>query len=62
MGNLPQLLFKLSDQTARAHALLLKVRGALIYPVTVLFALFVSGAIVVSVVIPRLSQFLSKPM
>lgn len=60
VGNLPQLLFKLSDQTARAHALLLKVRGALIYPVTVLFALLVSGAIVVSVVIPRLSQFFEQ--
>ncbi len=60
IGNLSGLLFRLADQTQRAHELFLKVRGALIYPVTVLIALFVSGGIVVSVVIPKLDQFFTQ--
>jgi len=57
IGNLQHLLFKLSKQTKRTHDLLMKVRGALIYPATVLIALFVSGFIVVTTVIPRLDEF-----
>lgn len=57
IGNLSLLLFKLARQTERTHALLLKTRGALIYPATVLVALLISGAIVVTVVIPRIQEF-----
>jgi len=57
IGNLSKLLFKLATQTQRAHALFLKARSALVYPATVLVALFISGAIVVSVVIPKIEQF-----
>ncbi len=60
IGNLSMLLFKLADQTQRAHNLYLKVRGALMYPSTVLIALFVSGAIVVRVVIPKIEQFFTQ--
>ncbi len=60
IGNLAKLLFKLAKQTQRSHMLYLKVRGALIYPVTVLIALLVSGAIVVRVVIPRIDEFFTQ--
>lgn len=60
IGNLALLLFKLAKQTERAHALYLKVRGAMIYPITVLIALMISGAIVVTVVIPRIDEFFNQ--
>jgi type IV pilus assembly protein PilC len=60
IGNLSALLFKLAAQTERTHALYLKVRGALIYPITVLLALLASGAIVVTVVIPQLQNFFTQ--
>lgn len=60
IGNLGDLLFKLASQTERSHELLMKVRGALIYPITVLIALMISGAIVVTTVIPKLKEFFGK--
>lgn len=60
IGNLGLLLFKLAKQTERSHALYLKVRGALIYPITVLIALLISGAIVVTVVIPKINEFFTQ--
>ncbi|QQR55398.1 type II secretion system F family protein [Candidatus Peregrinibacteria bacterium] len=60
IGNLAKLLFKLAKQTQRSHLLYLKVRGALIYPATVMVALLISGAIVVRVVIPRIDQFFTQ--
>jgi len=60
IGNLAQLLFKLADQTQRSHALFLKVRGALIYPSTVIVTLLIAGAIVVRVVIPQINQFFQQ--
>ncbi|MFT7184343.1 MAG: type IV pilus assembly protein PilC [Oceanicoccus sp.] len=60
IGNLSSLLFRLAEQTQRAHELYLRVRGALIYPATVMVALFVSGGIVVTVVIPKLDEFFTS--
>jgi type IV pilus assembly protein PilC len=60
IGNLGKLLFKLAEQTRKSHSLMMKVRGALIYPSTVLIALFISGAIVVQVVIPQIDQFFKQ--
>lgn len=60
IGNLAQLLFKLADQSHRSHSLFMKVRGALIYPMTVLVALFISSAIVVRVVIPQIDLFFKQ--
>lgn len=60
IGNLGKLLFRLADQTQRSHELYLKVRGAMIYPITVLVALLISGAIVVTVVIPQLRDFFEQ--
>ncbi len=60
IGNLGKLLFKLAEQTRKSHSLMMKVRGALIYPSTVLIALFISGAIVVQVVIPQIDQFFTQ--
>lgn len=60
IGNLAKLLFKLAEQTERTHNLMLKARGALIYPITVLIALVISGAIVVTVVIPRINEFFTQ--
>lgn len=60
IGNLGHLLFRLADQTERTHALLMKVRGALLYPTTVLIALLISGVIVVTTVIPRLDEYFTQ--
>lgn len=57
IGNLGKLLFKLAEQTERVHALYLKARAALVYPMTVVIMLLASGAIVVTTVIPRLSEY-----
>lgn len=57
IGSLGDLLFKLAYQTERTHNLMMKVRGALIYPITVLVALLISGAVVVTTVIPKLREF-----
>ncbi|MBU0982157.1 type II secretion system F family protein [Patescibacteria group bacterium] len=60
IGNLAELLFKLADQTGRTHELYMKVRGAMIYPATVLVALIIAGVIVISMVIPRLKDFFEQ--
>jgi len=60
IGNLERLLFKLAEQTERSHTLYLKVRGAMIYPITVLIALALSGIIVVMTVIPKLSEYFGQ--
>lgn len=57
IGNMADLLFKLAGQTERTNNLIMKVRGALIYPITVLVALMISGAIVVTTVIPKIRDF-----
>lgn len=57
IGNMADLLFKLAGQTERTNNLIMKVRGALIYPITVLIALMISGAIVVTTVIPKIRDF-----
>jgi type IV pilus assembly protein PilC len=57
IGNLEKLLFKLAEQTERLHALYLKGRAAFVYPLTVVIMLLASGAIVVTTVIPRLSEY-----
>lgn len=60
VGNLSELLFKLAVQTERTNNLIMKVRGALVYPITVLIALLISGAIVVTTVIPTIKQFFEQ--
>lgn len=60
IGDLSSLLEKLAEQTQRIHNLYLKVRGAMIYPITVMIALLISGAIVVSTVIPKLDEFFTQ--
>jgi len=60
IGNLGKLLFRLAEQTQRSHELFLKVRGAMIYPIAVMIALFISGGIVVTVVIPKLDLFFTQ--
>ena len=58
IGNLSLLLFRLAEQTERTHALFMKVRGAMIYPATVLVALALSAIVVVVEVIPKMEMFL----
>ncbi len=58
IGNLSLLLFKLAEQTERAHALFTKIRSAMIYPATVFIALLASAIIVTFVVIPKMKLFL----
>lgn len=57
IGNLDQILFRLAKQSSRMHGLYTKMRGAMVYPATVLVALLISGAIVITIVIPRLNEF-----
>jgi len=60
VGNLNQVLFKLSKQQESLYALYLKVKGALVYPITVLAALVVALWVVMTFVIPKLSEFFSE--
>ncbi|HAU40294.1 MAG: type II secretion system protein, type IV pilus assembly protein PilC [Candidatus Peregrinibacteria bacterium GW2011_GWF2_43_17] len=60
VGNLNQVLFKLSKQQESLYALYLTVKGALVYPITVLAALVVALWIVMTFVIPKLSEFFTE--
>ncbi|MBU1019022.1 MAG: type II secretion system F family protein [Patescibacteria group bacterium] len=57
IGNLEKMLFKLSVQIERMYALYLKVKGAMIYPITVLVALIAAMWIIMTMVIPKLEDF-----
>ena len=57
IGNLNQVLFKLAKQLESLYGLGLKVKGAMVYPVTVLCALGVAMWVVLTFVIPKLEEF-----
>lgn len=58
-GQLDVMLFKLSKQLAASYELGLKIKGAFIYPITVITALGIAISIVVIFVIPKLKSFFS---
>ncbi|MBT6068982.1 type II secretion system F family protein [Candidatus Peregrinibacteria bacterium] len=60
VGHLDKMLFKLSSQLERAYGMRLKLRSALVYPVTVIIALIISGGVIVLFVLPKLLQFFSE--
>ncbi len=60
VGNLNQILFKLAKQLENLYALSLKVRGAMVYPITVVVALGVAMGVVLTFVIPQLEDFFSQ--
>ena len=55
-GDLPGALNVVGDQMERMYALKKKVRGALIYPSVIVFAIVVIGAIMMVVVVPTLAS------
>ena len=60
VGHLDRMLFKLSSQLERSYGMALKLRSALVYPVTVLIALFISGGVIVLFVLPKLLKFFTE--
>ncbi|MDP4007956.1 MAG: type II secretion system F family protein [Candidatus Peregrinibacteria bacterium] len=60
VGHLDRMLFKLSSQLERSYGMGLKLRSALVYPATVLIALFLSGGVIVLFVLPKLLKFFSE--
>ncbi|MFA6528428.1 MAG: type II secretion system F family protein [Candidatus Gracilibacteria bacterium] len=60
IGNMSQLLFKLAKQLESSYRLYLKVKGAMIYPITVLIALVFAMWIVLTFVIPKLEDFFTQ--
>ncbi|KKP38308.1 MAG: Type II secretion system F domain, type IV pilus assembly protein PilC, partial [Candidatus Peregrinibacteria bacterium GW2011_GWF2_33_10] len=59
-GQIDKMLFKLAKQLEGSYELSLEIKGALIYPVTVISALIVAGAIVVIFVVPKLQTFFTE--
>jgi len=60
VGHLDRMLFKLSDQLERSYGMKLKLRSALVYPVTVIIALIISGGVIVLFVLPKLLTFFAE--
>lgn len=60
VGHLDKMLFKLSSQLERSYGMGLKLRSALVYPITVIIALFLSGGVIVLFVLPKLLKFFSE--
>lgn len=60
VGHLDRMLFKLSSQLERSYGMSLKLRSALVYPVTVIIALFISGGVIVLFVLPKLLKFFTE--
>ena len=60
VGHLDKMLFKLSSQLERSYGMALKLRSALVYPVTVVIALVLSGGVIVLFVLPKLLKFFSE--
>lgn len=59
-GQLEQVLEYLADQTEKDYDLTSKIRGALIYPAFILTAMGVVGFIMMSFVVPKLTQILQE--
>jgi type IV pilus assembly protein PilC len=59
-GTLEQILIRLSDQLEKTLALTVKVKGALFYPVMVLFALAVALTLILIIVVPRLTAIFAE--
>lgn len=59
-GQLEQVLEYLADQQEKDYDLTSKIRGALIYPTFILFALATVGFIMMSFVVPKLTQILQE--
>jgi len=55
-GNLPEALSSIGDQMEKTYAIRRKVRGALIYPAMVLFAMIVIGILMMIYVVPTLAD------
>ena len=60
IGNMSQLLFKLSKQLESSYRLYLKVKGAMIYPITVFIALIFAMWIVLTFIIPKIQDFFTE--
>lgn len=59
-GQLEQVLEYLADQQEKDYDLTSKIKGALIYPAFILFALGAVGFIMMSFVVPKLTQILQE--
>jgi len=59
-GNLEEVLELLAIQLRKEHDLKSKVRGAMIYPSVIVFAMIVIGIIVMVVVVPKLTQIFQE--
>jgi len=57
-GQMEKVLEYLADQQEKDYDLTSKLRGAMTYPVFILFALFVVGFIMIAFVVPKLTQIL----
>lgn len=60
VGHLDRMLFRLSTQLERAYGTKLKLRSALVYPITVILALILSGGVIILFVLPKLLQFFAE--
>lgn len=60
IGQLPKLLFRLSDQSSRLESLAMKIRSAMTYPLVVLLALLASLTLMITWVIPKISVFFTE--
>jgi type IV pilus assembly protein PilC len=55
-GDLPASLATIADQMERIYVLKKKIRGAMIYPAIIVFAIFIIGYLMLTQVVPTLAQ------
>lgn len=60
VGHLEQMLFKIADNMDRRNDLMMRLKGALIYPIAVLAALVIGVVVMLVFVVPRIKEIFAQ--
>ncbi len=60
VGHLEDILFKISDNLDRRNDLMMRLQGALVYPIAVLIALLVGVTVMLVFVVPRIQEIFAQ--
>lgn len=60
VGNLEQMLSKIAGSLERQNEVAMRLKSALIYPITVVAALFIASAVMMVYVVPRIQEIFSE--
>lgn len=60
VGHLEQMLFKIADNLDRRNDLMMRLKGALVYPIAVLAALVIGVVVMLIFVVPRIKEIFAQ--